>query len=328
MVASMGLTLAGLFVPNRAILDAAGERFGVPVDRRFTEVESFFAAGLDAVTITSPAPVHFENVMAAAAQGCHALCEKPLAETEADGRKMIDAMKRTGKHLFVGFIYRFSDMATRIREAIRNKEIGDVRSIRLIYIWDCHGKFAREGQATSVVHPADRTDASGRRVNLRRDRFMREGGPIIDCGVHQIDLARWWTGSDIVRFTGHGTRIDDDHACPDHVYIHATHANGVHTMIESSFSYGHTARDQQVQYLFEAIGTDGVIRFNRDTNSFTLANSSGTTQFPFKSEKNFEAMYAQFFRACETGDKGEFATGEDGLIATRIAREAAGQVSW
>jgi hypothetical protein len=39
-------------------------------------------------------------------------------------------------------------------------------------------------------------------------------------------------------------------------------------------------------------------------------------------------MYARFVRACETGDRGEFATGEDGLIATCIAREAAGQISW
>jgi hypothetical protein len=106
-----------------------------------------------------------------------------------------------------------------------------------------------------------------------------------------------------------------------------THANGVHAMIESSYSYGHTAKEQQVQYLFEAIGTDGVIRFNHSTNSFTLANSAGTTQFPYQPEKNFNAMYAQLVRAIESNDTGEFASGDDGLIATRIAREAAGQIS-
>jgi predicted dehydrogenase len=331
IVATRGLELAALVDPQRSHLDAAGERFGVPLERRFTHVSQMLEhVRLDAVTVTSPAPCHFSNVIAAAQQGCHVLCEKPLAENEADGRQMIDVMKHANKHLFVGFIYRFSDMATRIREAIRNKEIGEVRSIRLIYIWDCHGKWARgaAGPAQSVVHPSEEADAQGRRLNLRRDRFMKEGGPIVDCGVHQIDLARWWTGSEIVRFSGHGTRIDADHSCPDHVYIHATHANGVHSMIESSFSYGHTAVEQQVQYLFEAIGTDGVIRFNRADNSFTLANSSGTEQFAYKPEKNFEAMYAQFAAACETGDTGPFATGEDGLIATRIAREAAGQVSW
>ena len=322
-----GLRLAALFDPDRAHLDAAGEKFGVPPERRFTDADAFFGSEkLDAVTVTSPAPFHFDNVMLAAKHGCHILCEKPLAESEADGRRMIDAMARAGKFLFVGFIYRFSDMATRIRTAIRNREIGEVRSLRLIYIWDCHGKYAR-GPSSSVVHPSKESDAQGHRLNMRRDRFMREGGPIVDCGVHQIDLARWWTGSEIVRFAAHGTRIDDDHPCPDHVCIHATHANGVHAMIESSFSYGHTAKDPQVQYSFEAIGTDGVIRFDHGTTSFTLANSAGTTQFPYQPEKNFHAMYAQLVRAIESGDPGEFATGEDGLIATRIARAAAAQVA-
>jgi len=104
------------------------------------------------------------------------LCEKPLAENEADGWKMVEAMERAGKHLFVGFIYRFSEMALRIRQAIREGEIGQVRSLRLIYIWDCHGKFVRDLIGSSVVHPADQPDAEGRVLNLRRDRFMREGG--------------------------------------------------------------------------------------------------------------------------------------------------------
>jgi predicted dehydrogenase len=322
-----GLSLHALLDPNRLHLDTAGERFKVPPERRFTDADAFFASKLDAVSVTSPAPFHFENVMQAAKNGCHVLCEKPLAENEEDGWKMVEAMKRANKHLFVGFIYRFSEMATKIRDVIRAGGIGQLRSIRLIYIWDCHGKYVREtGASASVVHPSDESDLQGRRLNLRRDRFMREGGPLIDCGVHQIDLARWWTGSEVSRFTGHGTRIDDDHVVPDHVYVHLTHANGVHSMIETSFSYGHTCRDQQVQYLFEAIGTEGVIRFNRDTNSFTLAQPAGTTQFEFKPEKNFNAMYEQFRRAIETGDVGPFATGEDGIIATRIAREAVSQV--
>ena len=326
IVATPGLRLAALFDPDRAHHDTAGEKFGVPPAQRFTDVEDFFAQKLDAVTVASPAPFHFDNVMRAAQHGCHVLCEKPLAEREEDGWKMIDAMKRAGKHLFVGFIYRFSEMATRIRDAIRDKEIGDVRSIRLIYIWDCHGKYDR-GATSSVVHPSDRADAGGRRVNLRRDRFMREGGPIIDCGVHQIDLARWWTGSDIGKFTAHGTRIDHDHACPDHVYIHMTHASGVHSMIESSFSYGHTCREPQIQYRFEAIGTDGVIRFDHNTHSFTLATPTATTQFRYQPEKNFHAMYEQLVRAIQTNDIGNFATGEDGLIATRVAREAVTQIA-
>jgi hypothetical protein len=93
-------------------------------------------------------------------------------------------------------------------------------------------------------------------------------------------------------------------------------------MIETSFSYGrHVSRPAGPTSL-EAHRTEGVIRFNRETNSFTLAQVAGTTQFQFKPEKNFSAMYEQFLKAIETGEVGPFATGEDGIIATRIAREA------
>ena len=150
---------------------------------------------------------------------------------------------------------------------------------------------------------------------------------MIDCGVHQIDLARWWSGSEISAFTGHGARIDADFDCPDHVFIQATHQNGVHTMIESGYSFGHTAKEQQVHYRFDAVGTDGVVGFDRGSESFQLAQPGGITRFPFNQGKGFDNMYVQFRTAIETGDAGVFASGEDGIIATRIAREAVAMVS-
>jgi len=263
--------------------------------------------------------------MLAAKHRKHVLCEKPLAESEEDGRKMAEAMKRADRILVLGFIYRFSDMGNKVRELVGNGAIGEPRSLRLVYIWDGHGKYIRT-EKPGLVIPSEKSGSSRRVENLRRDRFMREGGPMIDCGVHQIDLARWWLSSDVARFTGHGTFIDDDYEFPDHIYIHMDHESGAHSMIESSFSYGHTAKDPQVHYRFEVIGTDGVVRFHRDTMSFELAQPSGTTKFEFQPEKNFEAMYAQFRNAIRTGDIGTFATAEDGIVATAITREATSQV--
>ncbi len=315
------LSLHALFDPIQKNLNDAGEKFNVPAARRFTDVNAFFDSGLQAVSVTSPAPFHRDNVLTAAERRCHVLCEKPLAESEADGRQMIEAMKKADRKLVVGYIYRFNPMARKVREVIQSGGIGEVRSLRFSYIWDCHGKYAR-GVASSVVHPSDQPDSQGRRLNLRRDRFMKEGGPMIDCGVHEIDLARWWAGADVKKFSSHGTRIDDDYPIPDHIYIHITHENGVHSMVESSFSYGHTAKEQQVHFRFEAIGTGGVIGFNHDKHEFYLATPAGTTQLEFSSGKNFHDMYAQFAKLIETGDMGTFATAEDGIIATRVARDA------
>lgn len=320
-----GLSLHALFDPDRRRLLSAGEKFGVPASRCHTDPQRFFAEGLDAITVTSPAPYHRENVLAAAQRRVHVLCEKPLAESEAEGLEMVAAMKAAGCHLFVGFIYRFSEMTRRVHDLIREGAIGELRSIRLVNIWDGHGKYVRDFNSPVIVAAGGAT-AGEKVLNVRRARFMEEGGPMIDCGVHQIDLARWWAGSEIVEFTGHGTRIDDDHACPDHVYIHARHDNGVHSMMESSFSYGHTCREQQVHYRFEAIGTDGVIGFDRESDCFRLARPAGTTRFAFTQDKSFSAMYGQFRDAIQAGDVGPLASGADGIIATSIARKAVAMV--
>jgi predicted dehydrogenase len=169
------LQLASLFDPNEQSLESAREKFNVPFAT--TDMESFFKSDIDAVAITSPAPAHLGNVLAAAKHGKPVLCEKPLAMDPAEGRRMIDAMKQAKLPFFVGFTYRFSPAAMTIREMVQSHAIGKVLDLRLIYLWDLHGKF---------VYADDGT----RSLSQRRVGRMLEGGPMVDCGVHQIDLER------------------------------------------------------------------------------------------------------------------------------------------
>jgi predicted dehydrogenase len=303
------LELAAIFDPDSGRLKAAQDEFAVP--RAFTDAESFFTSGLDAVVVTSPAGAHWENVRDAARHGKHVLCEKPLALTEADAERMIDEMARAKRMLFTSFVYRFSRVALEIKRLIQDGAIGRVASLRLVYNWDCHGKYEIDG--------------SGRRViQKRREDRMLEGGPMMDCGVHQIDLARWWLGSEVVRQQAHGAWADEYEA-PNHVYLHLDHANGVHTMVEMSYSYGHTAAQPVSHFCYEIIGTDGLIRYDRERRLFEVRNPAGTRSLPWDEEKNFAGTYAAFARALETGAPGDLATGADGLIATRIARAATEQ---
>jgi predicted dehydrogenase len=117
----------------------------------------------------------------------------------------------------------------------------------------------------------------------------------------------------------------DDYKAPDHMYLHLDHANGAHTTIEISYSFGHTAAEPLSRFTYEIIGTDGVILYDREQKHFELRNAAGTQRLPWHDEKNFAGMYAAFARALETGKPGELPTGEDGLIALRIARAATEQ---
>lgn len=301
---TVGMTLKSIYEPDAGRMMDARARFNV--ENGYTDANAFFRSGIDAVVITSPAPTHHENVLLAAKYKKPVLCEKPLAMNEADSQEMIDAMAAAGVPLYVGFTYRFAPCAVAIRNLVRDGAIGPVRSLRLIYNWDCHGKFApREG-----ANP-----------NHHRDGRMLEGGPMVDCGVHQIDLARWWLGSEIVGHTGNGAWVDE-YAAPDHMYLHLDHASGAHTMVEISYSYGHTSRDGRVQFVYELIGADGVIRYDRQARIFEVVNRLGTRQLEWHEEKNFDGMYAEFARALQSGRAGDMPTGTDGALATRVAREA------
>jgi predicted dehydrogenase len=304
--ATDGLELVALFDPNPARLEAMQTKFEVPAG--FTDPEAFLAGGLDAVTITSPAPYHLENVLAAVRCGLPVLCEKPLAMNEAEAETMIAAAEAAGVPLYVGFDYRFSPVSQTIGRLMAERAMGEPRALRLIYIWHLHGQRTADG-----------------RLNQRRVDRMREGGPMVDCGVHQIDLARFWTGSEFVRQNAFGVWQEEFEA-PGHVWLHLDHANGVHTMVEISFSYGATAAQPRPQFVYEVIGTDGVLRYDREAKSFELRNSHGTTPLQFASEKSFSGMYAELARALASGAPGAMPTGSDGLIATRVARRATDEV--
>jgi predicted dehydrogenase len=301
-----GLELVSLYDPDAQALARTQERYGVP--GAFADADAFFASGLDAVSVTSPAPCHKENVLQAAQHKLDVLCEKPLAMNGDEASQMISAMEAAGASLYTAFCYRFSPSALKIRELVRAKAIGETRSLRLIYNWDLHGKYE--------------TDSRGNRViQKRREGRMLEGGPMVDCGTHQIDLALFWLGSPVTRFSSHGAWVDEYEA-PDHMWLHMDHANGAHTLVEMSYSYHHTSKNVTSEFVYELIGTEGVIRYDRSAQRFAMENVQGSHEFEFHPEKSFAGMYAEWARALVTGSSDLLTSAQEGMRVVEIARQA------
>lgn len=300
------LELHSVFDPSPEALARAKEKF--KVENVFTDSEQFFESGIEAVTITSPAPFHRQNVLDAAKHRLPVLCEKPLAMNAHESEEMIAAMRAARVSLYTGFCYRFSPSALKIRDLVREKAIGQVRSLRLIYIWGVHGKYELDEQGNQVIQK-------------RREGRMLEGGPMIDCGTHQIDLAKFWLGSEVVSFTGRGAWVED-YPAPDHVWLHMDHANGAHTCVEMSYSYHHTTKHRKFEFIYELIGTEGVIRYNTGDQSFQMETSEGGLNLEYHPEKNFSGMYDEWARALRTGASELLTSAEDGMEVVRIASSA------
>lgn len=306
ILSTPGLSLHAVFDPDPQRLKSVQEKFGIV--KAFTDEEAFFQSGFDAVTVTSPAPCHLANIRSACRHGKHILCEKPLGMTEDECREMIACAKQAGVMLFTGFDYRFSPASLQIRQWVRDGAIGELRALRLIYIWNCHGKRIRDEHGTLIESP-------------RRQGRMLEGGPLVDCGVHQIDLARFWTGSEVTSWSAAGAWVDEYEA-PDHVFLHLDHANGAHSTVEISFSYCHTCQQPVNVFSYDLIGTKGLIRYDRNARILDMRNQDGVVTMPFAPEKNFAALYEHYRDALIAGHSETLPTGLDGLMAAKISRDA------
>jgi predicted dehydrogenase len=301
-----GLDLVAICDPDEARLRDFQCKFGVPSVSPV--IGEFLQNDLDVVVIASPPFAHLDNAVQAAKAGAHVLCEKPLADSIEASKMMVAEVAACNRMLFTGFVYRFSPVASQIRQWVRDGVVGEVRSMRLIYNWNLHGRYL-QGDSGEWNESA-----------LWRGRMV-EGGPLIDCGVHQIDLARWWLGSEVAHFTSAGAWVTDFEA-PDHIYLHMTHASGALSTVEVSFTYGHTARESRSEFLYELIGSGGVIRYDRNGYVLEARNGQGTIVGQGASEKNFPGMYAALKIAIESGNPSGMPSGEDGIEATRIAEEA------
>ena len=302
------LEVVALFDPVAGRAESYSEKFG---GKPFTDEGEFFAEGLDAVVIASPLFTHHDNVMLCSEHGVHVLCEKPIATNEDEAADMIAVMEDAGKGFFVGMVYRFSPVALQLKQWIEQGVLGKVKHIRMIYLWNLHGQWIRDDAGTWIESP------------MWRGRMM-EGGPLVDCGVHQIDLIRWMTGLEIKSWEGFGTWVSD-YVAPDHVVAQLQLENGITASVEVSFTYGHTSKEPRSVFTYEVIGTGGVARFDRDGYVVEARNGEGILVGHGAGEKNFEGMYSQFSEFLKTGKSGDLATPHDAMVATEIAVDCTDQ---
>jgi len=129
---------------------------------------------LDFVDICLPTFLHREVSITAMEKGYHVLCEKPMARTEEDARAMLEASKRTGKTLMIAHCNRFMLALQKIRNMVKNEELGKVRS----------AEFYRGGVDYTTTFTANSWFYNGE----------LSGGGMLDTHVHDVDLIRWIFG--------------------------------------------------------------------------------------------------------------------------------------
>lgn len=158
---------------NPARVHSMAEQYGVPQERAFTDMADLLALPeIDAVSVCTWNSAHAPCTIAALEAGKHVLCEKPMALNAQEALSMQQAAEKAGKILQIGFVRRFGNDCATIRDFVNAGYFGDFYYAKATYLRrnGCPGGWFGE-------------------------KARSGGGPLIDLGVHVIDLVRYLMGN-------------------------------------------------------------------------------------------------------------------------------------
>ena len=146
------------------------------IARVYPSVTAMLAGeALDLVSIATPTDTHEDAATACIAAGLHVLCEKPLAYTVAQGRKMVDAARAAPVQTKMGFTMRYAPAIRRLRELVAEGFVGKPYLLQM---------FLQNGQFLDPQKP--------RHWKMTMDHAG--AGAVAEYGIHGLDIARWVLG--------------------------------------------------------------------------------------------------------------------------------------
>jgi predicted dehydrogenase len=283
-------------VPGRA--EEFAKKFGIKTTARNLDE---LLERVDAVTVVTPDRFHVAPSLAALRAGKHLLCEKPLAVTLAEARKVANAAKKAKVIHMINFSYRASSAFQEGIKLVRAGKLGAMRHVHSFYL---------QTWLSSNVWGGWTKEASLWRLQTAAG----SGGVLGDIGCHILDMTTAVAG-DVTRVrcdlrtfakvdpTGktvtewHGKKLDAN----DTAVIELEFANGAIGLVQTTrWATGH-----KNHLRVEAFGTDGALMFDldRDYHQIDVCLGADRQEAKWKSEtlKPTPNIYQRFITAIRTG---------------------------
>jgi predicted dehydrogenase len=274
---------------------------------------------IDAVHVCTPNSSHSEISVAALEAGKHVMCEKPMAKTSEEARLMVEAAKRTGKKLTIGYNNRFRSDSQYLKEVCEQGELGEV------YYAKAHAIRRRAVPTWGVF----------------LDEEKQGGGPLIDIGTHALDLTLWmmdnYKPKVVLGSTYHklgkkenaanawGPWDPEKFTVEDSAFGFITMENGATIVLESSWALNSLEVDEAKCSLSGTEGgadmKDG-LRINGEnrgrlyTNKIDL-NSGGVAFYEGKQENDAD-LEARLWIECIQNDTEPVVKPEEAFVVTQI----------
>lgn len=249
---------------------------------------------LDAVGLFTLADARPAQIQQALGKGLHILAEKPIAADTETEWELVRAIEKSGLIVGVNLFNRNAWYHKEMQAFIAEGEIGELAIIRV-----CHmtpGHMPTEGHAP-------------------------EGPPFHDCGMHYVDVARWYAKSEYKTWHAQGIRMWN-YSEPWWVQCHGTFENGVIFDITQGFVYGHLAKEKTHNCYVDVIGTKGIVRMRHDFKDATIEMhgvNTTTRKTALFNDKKLDVMCDLFARSVLSGKNLGLPTARDSAIASEVS---------
>jgi UDP-N-acetylglucosamine 3-dehydrogenase len=250
--------------------------------RTFAGLDELIAEGVDAVTIAAPTHLHHEIALACINKKIHVMVEKPIASTVEEGREIVAAAEATGVTLMVGHVERFNPAVAAIKQAISGEEILSIGITRV-------GPFPPR---------------------------MSNVGVVIDLAVHDIDLIRWFTESDIVEVQPQLSSAVAERE--DIALLQFRTASGVLAHINTNWLTPFKARNVTVATRDKYVMGDLLTRQVTECFGFKPDGSYSMRHLPVGHDEPLRAELIAFLQAVRTGGV-PAVSGDEGVASLEIA---------
>ncbi len=228
------------------------------------------------VVLATLADSRKEHLLKAIRYAKHIITEKPVASAIEDEWDLLHRLEKSPVMVTVNLPLRNAWYHNTIKEFIRSGEIGDLAIVRV-----CH---MTPGLAPGEGHWAE--------------------GPLFhDCGMHYVDIARWYAESEFKTWHAQGIRMWN-YVDPWWLQCHGTFENGIVFDITQGHVYGQLAKDLTHNGYTDIIGTKGIARMTHDFVTATV-ELHGVTQTrrieePF-GDKNLDILCRLFAQSVDKG---------------------------
>ena len=274
-----GVEFVGVADPDRIQAHSVAQALGCA---EYPDFASLLDTGVEAVTIAAPTHIHQEIALACIARGVHVLVEKPIASTIEEGRAIVAAARRAGVTLMVGHVERFNPAVQAIKDALRGEDILSIAITRV-------GPFPPR---------------------------MSNVGVVIDLAVHDIDLIRWFTDSEIIEVQPQLSSAVAERE--DIALLQFRTSSGVLAHINTNWLTPFKARDVQVATRRKYVMADLLTRQVTECFGFQPDGAYSMRHLPVSHAEPLRAEIAAFVAAVRSGTT-PAVTGEEGVASLEIA---------